>query len=294
MVPMMVPSESVHQIAAGYPASHLQYASPPGPWMTTGHAAVGSHMGVHNSVGYQHPATMHGQVAPAPSFQAAAAPGAATMVVGGPPAPSAPGTTTMLPPPQSYSAPPQMHPFTGHAQAGTMGAPQQQQTPPPNAASLPTTATATVGQQQQQQLPPQGNQGQQAPGAAQYQMQPVLMHANSAPPSMAMYPQMSGGVPTVAFGLHPHAATTGLHPHATATAAPAAATHGAAPLHSQGTMQATYPPGEAMDTSPSNAMATGGTAAQQQPPVAAAHQQPSSEKPSAHAQGGGGNLAHCA
>lgn len=143
-------------------------------------------------------------------------------------------------------------------------APQQ----PPRDASNGGNASPGIPVAGQQLPPPQGPQGQApspyAPVAHTMQMPQTSIHP-SQPPTVAMYPQVSNGIPGVAFGLHPHA-----HHPSQATAPP--------PLVAPPTTNVAQPLPQ---------VTNGGN----HPHPSA--QPPSSEKPTAH-QGGGGNLAHCA
>lgn len=300
MVPMMVPQDAVGQISQGYPAAH-QYgnnaanaASPhhfsaAAPWMAgmTGmqhahqpHITTTTNMGLtsihHNHTGA---AAHHG------------APGAHSQAPSGAPAP-APGGM-VLPPHLAHlgwnmaQAQPhlQQH-FSGHASApGGMppppaGAPQ----PPPHAPSPNGTMSPSHGLAQGS-TPAHGQQlATSYASAMQQQQHQQQQHsvgapmpppaASHPPPAMAMYPQVSNGVPSVAFGLHPHQP------------------QGAAPAHPHN-VQAPSPvmmgaPGAVPPLPPPQQGNGGGQQQQAQPP--------SSDKPAAAPahQGGGGNLAHCA
>ena len=105
-------------------------------------------------------------------------------------------------------------------------------------------------------------------------------HATAPPAAMAMYPRapsVPGGMPTVAFGLHPHPPAA----PQTAPAGPPPGRHAPAPPHGAGN-PAGVPP----------ALPPGMHPPQQTPP--AMPQQLPADKPPAAPSGGGGNLAHCA
>jgi len=313
MVPMMVPHDAVNQIANGYPASH-QYANNSSPhyfqtppWMSQ--AAVAPHhnmatsglsnMGMtamhhhHQPTQQQQHPTMAQQQQQHPGnngmnhHMAATTQAPSPANVGGQcPAP-APGAMT-LPPHlaqhpmhQNVSALSHLRQFSGGHSTSmpppSNNAPQQ----PPRDASNAGNASPGIPVPGQQLPPPQVTQGQAvpspyAPVAHTMQMPQTSIHP-SQPPTVAMYPQVSNGIPNVAFGLHPHAhhpahtVTTALHPHGTPPpAAPPGAQHASA----------VQQPQQQQVTNGSN-----------NPHPSA--QPPSSEKPTAH-QGGGGNLAHCA
>jgi len=140
--------------------------------------------------------------------------------------------------------------------------------------------------------------------------------AVAMPPAMAMYPQVTDGIPSVAYGLHPHAhhgasappyhyaqqnAAPGLqHPHQaapmTSTAtdpASAAATASLMAAHAAATQQQQqYPHGQAPPLAPQDTSQHPQMGMAQPPP----DRQPSTEKltATAHQGNSGGNLAHCA
>mmetsp|Transcript_5124 Transcript_5124/g.10959 ORF Transcript_5124/g.10959 Transcript_5124/m.10959 type:complete len:149 (+) Transcript_5124:1-447(+) len=106
-------------------------------------------------------------------------------------------------------------------------------------------ADTPMGDAQQQGgavLPP-ADQQQQPFAVPQQQQQ---QYHQPAPPTFAMYPQMSGGVPTVQLGLHPHHG--GVQPQV----------GGAPPPAAPGNSGATAPGGEGKRSSPQPAISDGG------------------------------------
>mmetsp|Transcript_5831 Transcript_5831/g.13116 ORF Transcript_5831/g.13116 Transcript_5831/m.13116 type:complete len:111 (+) Transcript_5831:100-432(+) len=81
---------------------------------------------------------------------------------------------------------------------------------------------------------------------AEPQQQQQQQYHQPAPPTFAMYPQMSGGVPTVQLGLHPHHG--GVQPQV----------GGAPPPAAPGNSGATAPGGEGKRSSPQPAISDGG------------------------------------
>mmetsp|Transcript_42927 Transcript_42927/g.91270 ORF Transcript_42927/g.91270 Transcript_42927/m.91270 type:complete len:311 (-) Transcript_42927:552-1484(-) len=308
MVPMMVPQNAVSQIAAGYPASHQYGSAASGvathmatspwttsaaahPWMTMGMGAVhypAQRQHQMMSQPQQHQTTTGNQQAP----HAAQAPGAAATATA--PGPAAVGGHQQAPaaavalawhPQQTFAA-------TAVAPPPPGGATQQQQPPPPHDASgsgnaSPTHAThpLATGQHLPSLQGPLGNQSQgqsQAPLSYAPQVQGLQTTQHMGPahatPAMAMYPQVSNGLPSVAFGLHPY------QHHAHNNAAGQVAN----PL---------APRGGASDPLSSSAAASTDTqhGANSSPQQGNGALAPSSDKPpAARPGGGGGNLAHCA
>ena len=215
----------------------------------------------------------------------------------------APGSIGGQPAPRlnhSVSAPPDLH-QGGLTSSTTHGAPGD------NSPQAPPLPNGAGDQQAQQQLPPTQGQEAASHAAAAYpvqQQQQVMvtqqqlapqLATTMAPPAMAMYPQVTNGVPSVAFGLHPHqpqmmtTATTLTHPH----------------VHPPNMSQPQAMMGVATTTN--NAPQDGSTDTAQQlnglPPQQqgfdrqASQGSTASDKPAAAAPpqvGGGGNLAHCA
>ena len=290
MVPMMVPQDQVSQIQQGYAVPHHSYgtsaaasaAATPSHFATT--AATASPQWATQPMVYHQPQ---------PTTMAAAG-------IGGQPAPRLN---------HSVSAPPDLQQgglasSAGGASGDNNSAPQapplpngagdqqaQQQLPPPtqgqDAASPHAAAYPAVQQQQQQQVM-----------VAQQQLAPQLAITTTtmAPPAMAMYPQVTNGVPSVAFGLHPHqpqmmAATTTLtHPHVhPPNMSQPQAMMGVATTNNNAPQD-----GSTVDTM---AQLNGLPAQQQGFDRQASQGSTSSDKPAAAAPpqvGGGGNLAHCA
>ena len=231
MVPMMVPQDAVPHIAQGYPASHTAtsygtscYTTPhfatasSSPWMgstvaTTAHHPTHHQGGMTVTYHHQQPQQPHHYSAPSPpqhSYQGAAPMGQTEMggaltghhpqlhhSVSAPPnfqsGPS-PGATNMS---ENHAAPsssmqPPQHPATpteGGQQMPSQQESQQGHAPAPHASVYP----------QQQH----GMSISHGPPQPQHHVQPVDMTMTS-PPAMAMYPQVTNGVPGVTFGLHPH------------------------------------------------------------------------------------------
>ena len=286
MVPMMVPQDQVSQIQQGYAVPHHSYgtsAAASAATATPSHFATTAATASPWATAQQHQPMVYHQ--PQPSLAATAVAG-----IGGQP----PRLN------HSVSAPPDLQQGGLASSAGGAGDNSTQAPPLPNGA----------GDQQDQQLQPP-TQGQQAASHAaaypfQQQQQQVMMTqqlapqqlatttTTMAPPAMAMYPQVTNGVPSVAFGLHPHqpqmmtATTTTLtHPlvHPPNMAQPQA-------------MMGVATNNAPRDGSTDTAQQLNGLPTQQQGFDRQASQgSASSDKPAAAAPpqvGGGGNLAHCA
>jgi len=154
-----------------------------------------------------------------------------------------------------------------------MGDAQQQQ----GGAVLPT-ADQQQQQQQQQHQPVAG-----ARFAVPHQPAMQQQQYYQAPPTFAMYPQMSGGFPTVQLGLHPH--------HGHAGQQQVGVSQPAAPGNPAGGMHAVPGGGMAATMAPPAGVAGQPPQQQQQQQLQAGTGKRSSPQP---APGGGGNLAHCA
>jgi len=281
MVPMMVPQDQVSQIQQGYAVPHHSYgtsaaasaagtpshfattaAATASPWATTQpivyHQPQPSTVAAGAGVGGHHPQQLNHSVSAPPDLQQ----GGLTTTHG------APGDNNSQAPPLPSGA--------GDQQA-------QQQLPPTQVQEAASHAAAAYPVQQQQQQV-MVTQQQLAP-------QQLATTTTMAPPAMAMYPQVTNGVPSVAFGLHPHQpqmmSTLTPHVHPPNMTQPQAmmgvATNNNAPQD-----------GSTVDSA---AQLNGLPTQQQGFDRQASQGSTSSDKPAAAAPpqvGGGGNLAHCA
>ena len=344
MVPMMIPQEQVSQITGGYPASHMM------PYGATTSAIAASTPHFATATPHHHATTM------ATTTMGYHQPQYVSQV-------SAPASLSSYVPPtmaaHSQRAALSDNNLQGHptsslgTAAGSINA--LSQPPPPtstNNGGYNQAQTSAGAQQQQQQLPPthQAAHGLGAPAAptshaaSAYHTQPLISQQQqqqqqpapasfitttmAPPPAMAMYPQVTNGVPSVSFGLHPHqpppyaAAVATLNPHTAAIqhthhqpTVMLNAAGGVVQHHQQPNATTLLPQGQAIATmappptinAPYEMVNVTNTAQQLLPPQ---QQQPhqydrhtsqgsdssqlSSDKPAAAHQGGGGNLAHCA
>jgi len=288
MVPMMVPQDQVSQIQQGYAVPHHSYGTSAAA--SAAAAATPSHFATTAATASPWATTTQ---QPQPMVYHQPQPSLTTVAAGA----GIGGHHPQLN--HSVSAPPDLQ--QGGLTSSAGGAPGDNSTP-----QAPPLPNGAGDQQAQQQLPPttQG-QGAASHAAAAYpvqQQQQVMVTqqhlapqltttmAPSAPPAMAMYPQVTNGVPSVAFGLHPH------QPQMMSTAITHPRVHPPNMAQPQAMMGvATNTP---QDGSTDTAQQLNGLPAQQQGFDRQASQgSTSSDKPAAAAQpqvGGGGNLAHCA